>query len=312
MRVIIFSIVALFAITSCSNGEKENSAKKENLNEENSKISSAGKSLMENKCYSCHSPKVAKEYALAPPMIEVKTFYLNAYPNEKEFNNAFQDFLSKPTKDKAIMKEAVEKHGLMPYQGSSEEEISKIATYIYSTDIEKPEWWEKQDQSNSEKISFSELGLKYALTTKKTLGKTLMTAIEEKGTKGALSFCNTRAIPITDSMSHHFNATIRRVSDKPRNPNNRANKKELEQIEFFKSTLKAKNEIQPVTIEKENKVSFYYPIITNGMCLQCHGTKKETINEATVNQIAQLYPSDKATGYKENEVRGIWSIVFKK
>lgn len=139
-----------------------------------------------------------------------------------------------------------------------------------------------------------------------------MTSIEQKGTEGALEFCNKRAIPITDSMSALYNAKIKRVSDKPRNPNNLANQEELVQIDFFKSQIKAKEEIEPVTVEKENSVQFYYPIVTNDMCLQCHGTKNKELKKTTLNKIAKFYPSDKATGYNENEVRGIWSIVFEK
>jgi nitrate reductase cytochrome c-type subunit len=308
MRLLIFSLLTSLLIASCSNEEQPVSNTQEKIIDQ----SLAGKSLMENKCYSCHSPKVAKEYILAPPMIEIKEIYTKSYANQEEFINAFQQFLSKPTKDKAIMKEAVKKHGLMPYQGSSDEEVSMIATYIYSNDIEKPNWWKNEGQSSNKELSFGDIGLKYALTTKKALGKTLMTAIEEKGTKGALMFCNTQAMPITDSMSLLYNAKIKRVSDKPRNPNNLANKEELAQIDFFKSELKAQNEIKPITTVVGNNVEFYYPIITNGMCLQCHGTKNEQIKESTLNKLAELYPSDKATGYKENEVRGIWSIVFEK
>jgi cytochrome c553 len=308
MRLLLFGLLISVLVTSCSNQEQP----VEINPEQNMDQSFAGKSLMENKCYTCHSPKVAKEYVLAPPMIAVKEAYNESYANEEEFVKAFQQFLSKPSKDKAIMKEAVEKHGLMPYQGSSEEEIKMIAKYIYLNDIEKPNWWNNENVSSDKEMSFADIGLKYALTTKKALGKTLMTSIEEKGTEGALSFCNTRAIPITDSMSALYNAKIKRVSDKPRNPNNLANQEELAQIYFFKSQLAAKNEIEPVTSLDGNNVQFYYPIITNGMCLQCHGEKSKQIKEGSLDKLAELYPSDKATGYGENEVRGIWSIVFEK
>lgn len=308
MRITFFSILGLILISSCTNEKQP----VENISKELTNQSLTGKSLMENKCYSCHSPKVAKEYLLAPPMVEVKEAYLKKFKTEKDFINGFKTFLSKPTKDKAIMKNSVEKHGLMPFQGSSKEEVSIIAKYIFNNDIAKPDWWNKNEDSSNTEMSYTDIGLKYALTTKKALGKTLMTSIEREGTNGALSFCNTKAIPITDSMSTLHNAKIKRVSDKPRNPNNKANQEELAQIDYFKSELKAQNKIIPVTIEKNNNVQFYYPIITNGMCLQCHGVKNEQIKESTIDKLAKLYPTDKATGYKENEVRGIWSIVFEK
>lgn len=46
-----------------------------------------------------------------------------------------------------------------------------------------------------------------------------MTAIQQKGTIAALDFCNVQAIPLTNSMSTHYNAVIKRVSDRNRNPN---------------------------------------------------------------------------------------------
>ena len=305
-----FVLLLIIVMTGCSSEEQavENKQDKEKVQSNHE----AAKSLMENKCYSCHSPKVAKEYILAPPMIEVKNAYLSTYQTEEAFVNGFYEFLSKPTKEKAIMKNSVEKHGLMPYQGSSKEEISMIAEYIFNNDIAKPDWWNNNVNSSNSELSYADIGLKYALTTKKALGKTLMTSIEREGTSGALFFCNTRAIPITDSMSVLHNAKIKRVSDKPRNPKNAANKGELLQIDYFKSQLKAQKEIKPVTIERENNVQFYYPIITNGMCLQCHGVKNQDIKESTVTKLEKLYPQDNATGYKENELRGIWSIVFEK
>ena len=45
------------------------------------------------------------------------------------------------------------------------------------------------------------------------------------------------------------------------------------------------------------------------MCLQCHGTEKE-VSPETYKAIKNLYPKDRALGYAENEVRGIWSIQF--
>lgn len=41
------------------------------------------------------------------------------------------------------------------------------------------------------------------------------------------------------------------------------------------------------------------------MCLQCHG---KLMNPEVLKKIKELYPKDKAVGYSENEVRGIWSI----
>ncbi len=162
------------------------------------------------------------------------------------------------------------------------------------------------------KKKHEEIGLDYALSTKKELGKNLISTIQKKGTLEAVSFCNKRAYLIIDSMAVAQNATIRRVSDKPRNPKNQANQKELRSIETFKKAIAANKDYEPITEVTHDEVKFYYPIMTNSMCLQCHGDPNIDIKPEVIVSLSNLYPEDKATGYDVNEVRGIWSITFDK
>ena len=285
-----------------------------------------GKKLMETHCYLCHSPNAGEnEGRIAPPMVAIKARYIDKEGyNKEEFIAAMTSFVKNPTEDKALMYGAVKKHGLMPRQVFPEGSVEKIADFMFDYQIEAPSWfkehWEGHGNENwtqsgkpykvaEKEKSYSDIGLEYALGTKKILGKNLMESIQKKGTLEALAFCNHQAIPLTDSMSTKFNASIKRVSDKNRNPNNKANKEELKYIAQFKKDLATKQEIKPVVIEKGNQVQFYYPIETNTMCLQCHGTQ---IKPEVQKQILKLYPYDLAVGYGENEVRGIWSITFTK
>jgi hypothetical protein len=71
-------------------------------------------------------------------------------------------------------------------------------------------------------------------------------------------------------------------------------------------------ESDPIVLVSGENVKFYYPIKTNSMCLQCHGNPASDIKPLTLAQIDKLYPNDLATGYSENQVRGIWSITFNK
>ena len=287
-----------------------------------------GKKLMETHCYLCHSPNAAENQGrIAPPMVAIKARYIDkeGYTKE-EFITAVASFVENPTEDKALMYGALKKHGLMPKQAFPEGSVEKIADFMFDYQIEEPTWfkehWEghgnknwtqsgKEFQVATTEKSYADIALEYALETKKLLGKNLMGAIQQKGTLEALAFCNHEAIPLTDSMATKYNATIKRVSDKNRNPNNKANAEELKYIAQFKKDLAAKQEIKPVVIEKGNKIQFYYPIETNTMCLQCHG-KSEQIKPEVRAKTLQLYPKDLAIGYSENEVRGIWSITFTK
>lgn len=159
--------------------------------------------------------------------------------------------------------------------------------------------------------SYAQIGLDIAFKTKAQLGKNLMGTMKEKGAVEALQFCNIKAIPLTDSMATVHQAIIKRVSDKTRNPNNKANEVELKNIEHFKSALANKEEIKPIVEKINDSVNFYYPIVTNAMCLQCHGNPEKDLNPELLTSLSNLYPNDEALGYTENQVRGIWSIQFK-
>lgn len=150
------------------------------------------------------------------------------------------------------------------------------------------------------------------MQTKSVLGKNLLQAINSKGTAGALSFCNIQAIPLTDSMAVLLDASVKRVSDKNRNPNNKANASELEYIRQSKVALAKGMEIEPKLITTANGYTGYYPILTNKMCMQCHGEKGSDISTEVSNKIKALYPADLATGYGVDQLRGIWVVEMKK
>jgi hypothetical protein len=152
------------------------------------------------------------------------------------------------------------------------------------------------------------LGEKIALQTQGVLGKNLMQAINSKGTEHALSFCSERAIALTDSMGLALNAQVKRVSDKNRNPDNEANATELAYIHAAQEALAKGQTILPQLQTTEDSFIGYYPIVTNGMCLQCHGQPEKDIALSTLTKINELYPFDKAVGYQAGELRGIWVI----
>lgn len=152
-----------------------------------------------------------------------------------------------------------------------------------------------------------ENGLKYIGETKELLMGTLMKKIKENGTENALEFCNINAIPLTNSVSEKNNSFIKRVSDKNRNPINKATNDELKIINYYKKKLLEKNELEAIV--ENNKL--YSPIVTNAMCLQCHGEIGKNIQPKTADKIKMLYPKDLATAYKENEIRGLFVVELK-
>ncbi len=45
---------------------------------------------------------------------------------------------------------------------------------------------------------------------------------------------------------------------------------------------------------------------TGKVCLSCHG---ETVAPEVEQKLAELYPDDKARGYKEGDIRGAFVVV---
>jgi len=337
-------ILILIGFFSCKKSNEPSYAKKASNQETH-----PGKKLMETRCYVCHSPTGSHDDRIAPPMIAVKKHYISEGTTKEAFIASMQNWIKNPTEENAKMRGAVRKFGVMPKQYFSEKNIKEISDYIFDNDIEEPEWFQEhyneergkgngqgmkkgngqgngqgqgngkmkgkmqqQANVNDDALPYSERGLKYALSTKAVLGKNLMGKIQEEGTLAALTFCNTKAYPLTDSMAVVHKARIKRVSDKPRNPNNKANNEELEYIQVFKNNIKNNEESTPIVVESSNQVNVYYPIATNGMCLQCHGTPNEQISGATIASLKTLYPNDMAVGYDINEIRGIWNVSFQK
>lgn len=132
-------------------------------------------------------------------------------------------------------------------------------------------------------------------------------AIQHHGTAGAVDFCNERAIPLTDSVSQTTASHIQRLSNRNRNPLNAIR---TPQDSMAWKQLNDSQHPKKELIINQNGTSFYYKPIKLGMpvCLECHGSKEKDISPETLHAILEKYPLDKATGYKQGELRGMWKI----
>ncbi len=300
-----------------------------------------GKKIVENECYICHNPKASEATMIAPPMVAVKKHYIDDQTSKEAFTKAMITWLSDPQPEKSRMRGALRRFGVMPYQPYSEESIRAIAAYLYDADLPQPDWFEEhfqkghgqgkgmgkgmgkgkgmgmkksqlEDDDAYEGLPayYGEKGMEIAMATQGVLGKNLMKAIQVKGTTGAIEFCKTKASRLTDSMGIMKNVLIKRITDLPRNSSNQASEEELGFITAFRRQIENKGEIRPITKEMDDEVFFYYPIVTNTMCLQCHGTPEKEITTPVLETLSALYPQDKATGYDIEQLRGMWRIQF--
>lgn len=166
--------------------------------------------------------------------------------------------------------------------------------------------------SKKEKENYIIKGKEVAQTSFKEMRGQLVTQMKEGGPIQGIPFCNEQALPITRSLSDKFNVTIKRTSDKLRNQKNAPSERELEIIQNYKNSLANNEQLVPIVeLDINNKKHFYTPILLKAECLICHGKLNESINSETAALVKSLYPNDKATGYEEGDLRGIWSITFK-
>jgi hypothetical protein len=249
-------------------------------------------------------------------MAAVKSHYLEESTTLPDFAAELVRYVGKPSKAYSKMPGAVRRFGLMPALQYPTEDLEAIAAYIYYADLEQPDWFEehqKEEKANNEKEfgqlnDFVDQGRQYAMRAKSILGKNLLQAINTSGPEGAVNFCNVRAETLTDSAGTLQNVRIRRVSDRARNPVNVADSLELVQIEALREDLAGGISLPYRLHEGEEFITGYYPIVTNDMCLKCHGDKSTQINTATLSALDALYLDDQATGYLANQLRGVWVV----
>ncbi len=166
--------------------------------------------------------------------------------------------------------------------------------------------------TEKDKKEYATKGKEIAQTTVKRLGGELTKHMKAGGVSKAAPYCNAHASNLTQEMSEKFNVTIKRTSNKLRNEENAPNTKEQAMITHFEKLIAANEELKPVVeLDEEGLPHFYAPIKLQKKCLTCHGVLGESMKHEADSIIKTLYPMDKAIGFKEGDLRGIWSITFK-
>lgn len=168
----------------------------------------------------------------------------------------------------------------------------------------------KENKSLSANTDWKSTGDSIVTLTFDTLRNTLLKAIGEKGFPGAVEFCNTEALQLTNTYAAK-GIQVKRSSDKLRNPSNAPDELENELLKFYRQLKEEKKELRPF-IKKDTMGNQHYfkPILVQTMCLNCHGHQEKDIKPVTLEMIHKKYPGDKAIDYKEGDLRGLWHVIF--
>lgn len=153
-----------------------------------------------------------------------------------------------------------------------------------------------------------------ARTAQEHLSGVLVRELRHRGQVGAIRVCNEKAKPLLEEVRGKFPEVtkVRRVSHRSRNPANRANEQELAILRAFMEVLKEGREPPPQVVQVGDTLRVYVPIVlSNPLCLTCHGVVGRDIPDSVYSVIRNLYPGDSAVGFRLGELRGAWLIELR-
>jgi hypothetical protein len=141
----------------------------------------------------------------------------------------------------------------------------------------------------------------------------LETAIKSSGHLAALGVCNLKSPLITEEHAQKLGWKMGRTSLKVRNSKNAPDQWEsqiLQQFEQRKTNGEDVAKLEHVETIKNadgsSVVRYMKAIPTAEPCLACHG---DSLTPEVTAKIKELYPQDRATGFKLSDLRGAFTIT---
>jgi hypothetical protein len=157
-----------------------------------------------------------------------------------------------------------------------------------------------------------EMGKELSAISFTKMSTVLKSKMKSGGVHQAITFCNKNAFPLVDSISTANGAAIKRVSFKYRSPINQPDSLETVVLNNYHNAIVNNKKLTPLVYSNDYENRYFSPIKIKSLCITCHGTPGETMEETDYEFIQKKYPDDLAINYKLDDLRGIWSITFSK
>lgn len=159
--------------------------------------------------------------------------------------------------------------------------------------------------------------LEHSRSTIKTFGSQLLTelttAIAEGGPVNAIDVCRLKAPEVSAELMQDTGVRVGRTALKIRNPANSPDNWEWSVLNRFEESKDAGADMTELEysefIEKDAGTVFRYmkAIPTGTLCLTCHG---ENVSADIKTKLNELYPQDMATGFREGDIRGAFTVII--
>lgn len=163
-------------------------------------------------------------------------------------------------------------------------------------------------QQAAEQPQVSEVELEQAQATlapfKEQLLEALMGSLGEGNPKDAIHVCRERAPEIVAELSVG-GVRMGRTSHQTRNP---ANAPESWVEPLLAAYLENPTDVEPRAVYVDDStVGYVEPIYVVPFCLSCHGQR---VDPDLLAEIRSVYPEDRATGFKANDLRGLFWVTI--
>jgi Protein of unknown function (DUF3365) len=140
----------------------------------------------------------------------------------------------------------------------------------------------------------------------------LTAAMQAGGPLQAIEVCNSQAPVIAREVSLQQGMQVSRVSERNRNPGNAPTEWQAAVLREFQARLEAGEALDSLAwhdiaaTRDGREFRFMQAIPTAPLCLACHG---EVIAPPVAAKLAELYPDDQATGFREGDIRGAFVVT---
>jgi hypothetical protein len=146
-------------------------------------------------------------------------------------------------------------------------------------------------------------GAKLLAPFKRDLQQALRDGLAQ-GPVEAIAACRVRAPEIADSLSRD-GIRVGRTSDRLRNPSNVGPDWVAPILEAYAASPADR---APRTVAlPDGRSGYVEPIRVQPPCLTCHG---ENLAPDVASRIRELYPADRAVGYRVGDLRGVFWVEF--
>ena len=147
------------------------------------------------------------------------------------------------------------------------------------------------------------------VTMQSAVLRELTDALARRGAAGGLGFCHVDVTGIIQRVSSEPGVSAGRTSVRLRNPANAPRPWAAPLVAMHVG--QTARSVEGYAIDLGDKVGVLRPIVEQRMCAGCHGTA-DRLAPGVKLIVRERYPSDRATGFRDGEIRGWFWVEMPK